>query len=87
MDGGGRFCGKVFHGRDAQELSPIIDFAADRFNSGLELTDDAKADFKIKAKQFVKIYGQMASILPYEVVKWEKALLVPEISDSQTYYR
>jgi type I restriction enzyme R subunit len=30
------------------------------------------ADFKIKAKQFVKIYSQMASILPYEVVKWEK---------------
>jgi type I restriction enzyme R subunit len=29
-------------------------------------------NFKIKAKQFVKIYGQMASIMPYEVVKWEK---------------
>lgn len=57
---------------NAQELSAIIDIAADRFNSGLDLDDVAKADFKIKAKQFVKIYGQMASILPYEVVKWEK---------------
>ena len=66
------FVEKYFMDVNAQELSPIIDFAADRFNSGLELTDDAKADFKIKAKQFVKIYGQMASILPYEVVKWEK---------------
>lgn len=66
------FVEKYFNGVNAQELSPIIDFAADRFNSGLELDDRAKADFKIKAKQFVKIYGQMASILPYEVVKWEK---------------
>jgi type I restriction enzyme R subunit len=38
----------------------------------LELDKIQKADFKIKAKQFVKIYGQMAAILPYEVVKWEK---------------
>jgi type I restriction enzyme, R subunit len=36
------------------------------------LDEKQKADFKIKAKQFVKIYGQMASIMPYEVVNWEK---------------
>ncbi len=66
------FVEKYFMGVNAQALSPIIDFAADRFNSGLGLDDNDKADFKIKAKQFVKIYGQMASILPYEVVKWEK---------------
>lgn len=66
------FVEKYFQGVNAQELSPIIDVAADRFNSGLDLTDNDKADFKIKAKQFVKIYGQMASILPFEVLKWEK---------------
>jgi len=66
------FVEKYFNNVNAQELSPIIDFAADRFNSGLELDKIQKADFKIKAKQFVKIYGQMAAILPYEVVKWEK---------------
>jgi type I restriction enzyme R subunit len=38
----------------------------------LELEDKEKADYKIKAKQFVKIYGQMASILPFEVADWEK---------------
>jgi len=38
----------------------------------LELEDDEKADYKIKAKQFVKIYGQMASIMPYEILGWEK---------------
>jgi len=66
------FTEKYFNGVNAQELSPIIDFAADRFNNSLGLEDADKADFKIKAKQFVKIYGQMASILPYEVVHWEK---------------
>jgi len=66
------FVEKYFKGVDAQELAPIIDFAADRFNNDLELDNKQKADFKIKAKQFVKIYGQMASIMPYEVVVWEK---------------
>lgn len=61
-----------FSKADAQLLSPIIDVAAERFKSELELEDDEKADFKIKAKQFVKIYGQMASILPFEVIQWEK---------------
>ncbi|KXN98055.1 DEAD/DEAH box helicase [Aequorivita aquimaris] len=61
-----------FNKVDAQLLSPIIDVAAERFKNQLELEDDEKADFKIKAKQFVKIYGQMASILPFEVLQWEK---------------
>jgi len=66
------FVSRYFEGVDAQELSPIIDIPATRFNSELELEDDDKADFKIKAKQFVKIYGQMASIMPFEIVDWEK---------------
>lgn len=66
------FVKQYFDDVDAQELSPIVDTAADRFNQELELEDDEKADFKIKAKQFVKIYGQMASIMSYEVLDWEK---------------
>jgi type I restriction enzyme R subunit len=66
------FVEKYFKKVDAQELSPIIATAAERFNNTLELKDADKADFKIKAKQFVKIYGQMASILPFEMVNWEK---------------
>ena len=63
---------KYFRGDDAQKLSPIIDIVAERFNSELEFDDKQKADYKIKAKQFVKIYGQVASILPYEILNWEK---------------
>ena len=66
------FFEKYFKGVEASELSPIIDTAAARFNSELELDDDEKPDYKIKAKQFVKIYGQMSSIMPYEIVAWEK---------------
>lgn len=66
------FVEKYFNNEDAQQLSPIIDIAANRFNVELELEDEDKTDFKIKAKQFVKIYGQMASIMPYEIVAWEK---------------
>lgn len=78
------FVARYFAGEDAQTLSPVIDVAAERFNTGLELPDIEKIDFKIKAKQFVKIYGQMASIIPFEVLGWEKLFwflkfLVPKL--------
>lgn len=63
---------RFFNKEDAQNLSPIIDKAAYRFTDELDWDDEDKADFKIKAKQFVKIYGQLASILPFLNVKWEK---------------
>lgn len=67
-----QFAQLYFASADAQLLSPIIDAAAQRFNVDLDLDDAAKIDFKVKAKQFVKIYGQMASIMPYQIVAWEK---------------
>jgi len=78
------FVTRYFAGEDAQALSPLIDTAADRFNLQLELAEKDKIDFKIKARQFVKIYGQMASIMPFEVVEWEKLFwflkfLVPKL--------
>lgn len=66
------FVTRYFKKEDAQKLSPIIDTAANRFNNELDLKDEEKADIKVKAKQFVKVYSQMASILPYEVIEWEK---------------
>jgi type I restriction enzyme R subunit len=61
-----------FNGEDAQNLSPIIDKVASRFDHELSLEHKDKVDFKIKAKHFVKIYSQMASIMPYEMIAWEK---------------
>lgn len=78
------FIVRYFAGDDAQTLSHLIDVAAERFNIELDLTEEDKIDFKIKAKQFVKIYGQMASIMPFEVLAWEKLFwflkfLVPKL--------
>nr|WP_321524947.1 hypothetical protein [uncultured Cohaesibacter sp.] len=78
------FCKRYFDGEDSQTLSPLIDVAAARFNHELQLDDKDKIDFKIKAKQFVKIYSQMASIMPFEVIDWEKLFwflkfLVPKL--------
>lgn len=66
------FVTRYFNNEDAQILSGVIDVAAARFNHELELDNAAKVDFKIKAKQFVKIYGQMAAIMPYEMLMWEQ---------------
>ncbi|AKH68164.1 helicase, type I site-specific restriction-modification system restriction subunit [Spongiibacter sp. IMCC21906] len=81
------FVKRYFNNEDAQKLSPIIDVAAARFEHELELEDSEKIDFKIKAKQFVKIYGQMASIIPYEIAVWEKLFwflkfLIPKLKVS-----
>lgn len=66
------FTNKYFKNARADELSSIIDMAANRFCIELELDSSNKADYKIKAKQFVKIYGQMAAIIPYERLEWEQ---------------
>ena len=66
------FFESYFKGEEAGKLSYMIDAVADRFNNELCLEDDDKSDYKIKAKQFVKIYAQMASIMPYEIVECEK---------------
>ena len=60
-----------FKNAEADQLSPLIDTAAARFAHELELEDAAKIDFKIKAKQFVKIYGQVACIISYNNIQWE----------------
>ncbi len=63
---------QFFNGVIAEDLSPIIDVAAERFNTSLELKDEQKADLKIKAKHFVKVYGQVAAIINFEYINWEK---------------
>lgn len=73
-----------FANKDAQQLSSIIDVAVQRFDHELDLEPTQKVDFKIKAKQFLKIYGQMASIINFENIAWEKLywflkFLVPKL--------
>lgn len=65
-----RFNELFFSGADAEKLHPIVDQAAARFD--LIEDEDDKIDFKIKAKQFVKIYAQIACIIPFNNLAWEK---------------
>jgi type I restriction enzyme R subunit len=60
------------HGASADQWAPIIDTAADRFNFEIEWPENGKADFKMKCKQFVKIYSRVAAIMPFEMKDWEK---------------
>lgn len=63
------FNDKFFAGVDAEQLHPIIDTVVARFDSDLD--DEQRIDFKIKAKQFVKIYAQVAAIIPFNNLNWE----------------
>ena len=60
---------KFFASAEAEELHPIIDAVVARFEADLD--DEQRIDFKIKAKQFVKIYAQVAAIIPFNNVNWE----------------
>lgn len=71
-------------GVPADEWSPIIDTCAQRFNEEIKFEGNGKADFKMKCKQFVKIYSRTSAILEYEVVEWERLfwffrVLIPEL--------
>lgn len=60
---------KFFASAEAEVLHPIIDSVVARFDADLD--DEQRIDFKIKAKQFVKIYAQVAAIIPFNNVGWE----------------
>ena len=83
------FVQAFFAGVPGDELTPLINPAKDRFNTHLELPDEQKADFKIKAKQFVKIYGQVSSITDIRRRDWEQLFwflkfLIPELNVRST---
>lgn len=60
---------KFFANAEAEALHPIIDTVVARFEADLD--DEQRINFKIKAKQFVKIYAQVAAITSFDRVGWE----------------
>lgn len=84
MDEVTQFSDLYIQGKEADEWAPVIDTCAHRFNEEIEWEEDGKADFKMKCKQFVKIYSRMAAIMDYEVADWERLFwflrfLIPEL--------
>lgn len=66
---------------ERDQLDPLLDVAVARYN---ELDEDHQAEFKGKAKAFVRTYEFLASILPYTNASWERLsiflrFLVPKL--------
>ena len=55
-------------GRD--QLDPILDACVAAYNADLD--EDGQVDFKGKAKAFVRTYGFLGAILPFNNASWEK---------------
>ena len=72
MDEVNEFINLYIQGAPADKWAPILDMAAQRFNTEIEWAENGKADFKMKCKQFVRIYSRVAAIMEYEVADWEK---------------
>jgi type I restriction enzyme R subunit len=69
-------------GADRDKLNPILDASVAVYKA--QLDEDGQVDFKGKAKAFVRVYGFLASILPYTNAEWEKLsiflnFLVPKL--------
>lgn len=73
---------RYLSGADREKLDPILDNCVAVYNN--ELDEDGQVDFKGKAKAFVRTYGFLSSILPYNYAEWEKLsiflnFLVPKL--------
>ncbi|MEW8420058.1 MAG: type I restriction endonuclease subunit R [Candidatus Thiodiazotropha endolucinida] len=58
------------NGAERETLDPILDACVAVYNSNLD--EDGQVDFKGKSKAFVRTYGFLASVLPYNNAYWEK---------------
>ncbi len=72
MDDVNKFMDLYIHGEYADKWAPILDICAERFNTGIEWEENGKPDFKMKCKQFVKVYSKVAAIMQFEMPDWEK---------------
>jgi type I restriction enzyme R subunit len=61
-------------GADRDQLDPILDACVATYNEGLD--GDGQVDFKGKAKAFVRTYGFLSAILPYNNAAWEKLSII-----------
>ena len=79
-----KFAALYVQGAEADQWAPILDAAVERFDKEIEWAENGKADFKMKCKQFVRVYSRVAAIIDYEVLDWEKLFwylryLIPDL--------
>ena len=83
------FSALYIQGAEADQWAPILDTAVERFDHEIEWAENGKADFKMKCKQFVRVYSRVAAIIDYEVLDWEKLFwylryLIPDLHVDST---
>ncbi|HFS6879467.1 TPA: type I restriction endonuclease subunit R [Legionella pneumophila] len=61
------------NGAEREKLDPILDNCVAVYSNDLD--EDGQVDFKGKAKAFIRTYGFLSSILPYNNTEWEKLSL------------
>lgn len=66
------FADLYFKGSTPDKWAHLVDIAAARFNNEIEWQENGQADFKMKCKQFVKVYSRVAAIMDFEMKEWEK---------------
>ncbi len=64
------FVGRYLSGAERDQLDPILDACVAAYLGDLD--EDGQVDFKGKAKGFVRTYGFLSSVLPYNNAGWEK---------------
>ena len=72
------------HGADQDALAPLLDTAQHRYDDEIPWPENGKADFKMKCKQFVKIYSRIAALMVFDAPAWEKLywylrMLIPQL--------
>lgn len=80
-----------FSNAQGDDLTIIIDTCTERFDTETSVwSHEQKVTFKVQAKQFVKIYAQVSSIMAFNKIEWEKLFwflkfLIPKLNvqDSQ----
>lgn len=65
-----QFVERYLCGAERDQLDPILDSCVAIYVDTLD--EDGQVDFKGKAKTFVRTYGFLASILPFNNATWEK---------------
>ena len=61
---------RYLNGADRDQLDPILDTCVAVYKSDLD--EDGQVQFKGNAKAFVRTYGFLSSVLPYNNAAWEK---------------
>ena len=78
------FAELYFNLAQPDQWAPILDGCVARYDHEIEWPENGKADFKMKCKQFVRIYSRVAAIIDFEVLDWEKLFwflrfLIPDL--------